>query len=392
MESMVGEQYTLTPEQQSLKEMVTDLVGRHVAPRAAEIDRTGEFPHDVYHVLRDHELLGLGVPEQYGGAGMGVLGACLAIEAVARACASSSLILAVQELGLLPILVGGSEEQKRYWLPPIARGERLCSFGLTEPESGSDAGAMKTRAVRDGDHYVLNGGKRFITGASVAEVFTVFAATDPAAGQKGTSAFVVEAGTPGFRIGRHEEKMGIRGSPTCELIFEDCRIPAANRLGQEGDGFKIALITLDQSRPGVAAQALGIADGALAFAADYIRERRQFGQRIADFQGIQFMVADMATRVEASRLLVYKAAAMIDAQGPVRGRLPVSINQLSAMAKLFASDTAMSVTTDAVQLLGGYGYIREYPVERMMRDAKITQIYEGTNQIQRLVIARALLG
>ena len=387
---MLGQQYGLTPEQESLKELVADLVARHVAPRAAEIDRTGEFPQDVYAVLRDHELLGLGVPEAYGGSGLGVISVCLAIEQVARACASSSLILAVQELGLLPILVGGSEEQKRRWLPPIARGQVLCSFGLTEPESGSDAGAMKTRAVRDGNHYVLGGQKRFITGASVSGLFTVFAVTDPAAGQRGTSCFVVEQGTPGFRIGRHEEKMGIRGSPTCELIFEDCRVPAENLIGKEGDGFKIALITLDQSRPGVAAQALGIADGALSFAMDYIKERKQFGQRIADFQGIQFMVADMATKVEAARLLVYRSAALIDAQGPVRGRLPVDINKLSAMAKMYASDTAMSVTTDAVQLLGGYGYIKEYPVERMMRDAKITQIYEGTNQIQRLVIARAL--
>ncbi len=385
-------QFALTAEQEMLRDTVREVTRDKVWPRAAEIDRTAEFPWDIAHQFRDLGLLGLAVPEEYGGAGMGVLACCLAIEEVAKACASSALIIAVQELGLLPILVGASEEQKKRWLPRFATGQELISFALTEPSAGSDAAALKTTAVRDGDHYILNGRKVFITHGSVAGGFTLFATVDPSLGARGICAFFIEAGTPGLTIGRHEEKMGIRGSPTVELILEDCRVPAANLIGKEGDGFKIALITLDQSRPAIGAQALGIAAGALDYAVKYAKERQQFGKPIAEYQGLQFMFADMAAKVEASRLLVYKAAALIDGQGKVRGRLPTEVNKISAMAKMTASDTAMSVTTDAVQILGGYGFTRDYPVERMMRDAKITQIYEGTNQIQRLVIARALLG
>jgi alkylation response protein AidB-like acyl-CoA dehydrogenase len=385
-------QFALTEEQRMLQQMVRELTREVVAPRAAEIDATAAFPYDILAKFREVGLMGLAVPEEYGGAGMGVLAACLAIEEVAKACASSSLIIADQELGLLPILIAGSEEQKKRWLPKIASGEWLVSFALTEPDAGSDAGALKTTAVRDGDHYVLNGGKIFITNGGVSHVYTVFASTDPSQGQRGISAFIVTADMPGFKVVRYEEKMGIKGSPTAQLAFENVRVPAENLLGKEGDGFKIALTTLDQSRPAIGAQALGIAQGALDYAIGYMKERKQFGKPLTEFQGLQFMVADMAAKVEASRLLVYKAAAMIDGQGKVRGRLPVEINKISAMAKMYASDTAMSVTTDAVQLLGGYGFLKDYPVERMMRDAKITQIYEGTNQIQRLVIARALLG
>lgn len=386
--------FGLTAEQEALQQMVREVAERYVAPRAAEIDRTGTFPWDVLAAFREHELLGLGVPERYGGAGAGVLACCLAVEEVARVCASSALILAVQELGLLPILCGWTEEQKQRWLEPVARGEKLMSFALTEPEAGSDAGALKTTAQRDGDAYILNGTKRFITGGGISDWYTVFAATDPAAGTRGISCFLVASDTPGFAIGRHEEKMGIRGSPTTELIFTDCRVPAENLVGVPGEGFKYAMMTLDQSRTTIAAQALGIAQGALDYAVGYARERRQFGRPIAEFQGLQFMFADMAIQIEAGRALLYKAADMIDRIGiEERGaqRLPAAINSFSAMAKCFCSDTAMRVTTDAVQLMGGYGFTRDYPVERMMRDAKITQIYEGTNQVQRVVIARNLL-
>jgi alkylation response protein AidB-like acyl-CoA dehydrogenase len=385
-------QYTLTSEQEMLRDTVREVTREKVWPRAAEIDRSAEFPWDMAHQFRDLGLMGLAVPEEYGGGGMGVLACCLAIEEVAKACASSALIIADQELGMLPILAGASNDQKRAWLPRFASGKELVAFALTEPSAGSDPASMKCTAVRKGDRYILNGRKVFITNGSVASGFTLFASTDPSAGSKGISCFFIEKDLRGFSVGRHEEKMGIRGSPTVELILEDCEVPAANLIGREGDGLKIALITLDQSRPAVGAQALGIAAGALDYAAGYAKQREQFGKPIAEFQGLQFMFADMATKVEASRLLVYKAAALIDGQGKVRGRLPTEVNKISAMAKMMASDTAMSVTTDAVQILGGYGFTRDYPVERMMRDAKITQIYEGTNQIQRLVIARALLG
>ena len=390
-----------TPEQEALRQTVREIVEARVAPRAAEIDAKSEFPADVWQVFREQQLLGLGVPEAYGGAGLGYMEQALAIEEVARVDATSSLLPAVQELGLLPILLGGSEAQKKRWLPPIASGEQLVAFALTEPGAGSDAAALRTTARRDGDHYVLSGGKRFITHGSVAHVLTVFASTDPEKGARGISAFVVESKTPGFRSVRLEDKLGIRGSPTAELVFEDCRVPAENRLGEEGDGFPLAMATLDRTRAGIAAQALGIAQGALDAAVAFARERRQFGVAIGTFEGLQFMLADMAMQVEAARGLVYRACAALDAaeakiaarggQGVRAHRLDPATQTISAMAKCFASDAAMRVATDAVQIHGGYGFTRDYPVERMMRDAKITQIYEGTNQVQRLVIARALL-
>jgi len=309
----------------------------------------------------------------------------MAIEELSRNCATTGLILAVQQLGSLPIMLAGNEEQKRKYLPPLASGEWLAAFGLTEAGSGSDAAAMKTFAVRSGDKYVLNGSKRFITNGGLAQVNSIFAITDPNVGTRGISAFIVERDFPGFSVGRIEDKMGIKGSQTAELIFTDCEVPAANLLGREGDGFKFAMMTLDRTRPGVGAQALGIAQGALDLAISYSKQRVQFDRPIADNQGIQFMLADMATKVEAARLLVYNAAEMIDRGEPY-------FSKFSSMAKMYASDIAMEVTGDAVQILGGYGYMKEYPAERMMRDAKITQIYEGTNQIQLLVIARALLG
>jgi alkylation response protein AidB-like acyl-CoA dehydrogenase len=392
----------LTEAQEALRQTVRAIVAAHVAPRAAEIDARAEFPVDVWAVFRDQQLMGLGVPEAYGGAGLGSVEQAIAIEEIARVDATCSLLPAVQELGLLPILIGGSEAQRRRWLPAIASGQQLCAFALTEPGAGSDAAALRTTARRDGDSYVLNGSKRFITHGSVAQVLTVFATTDPAAGARGISAFVVEAGTPGFRVGRLEDKLGIRGSPTAELIFEDCRVPAAHRLGEEGDGFPLAMTTLDRTRVGIAAQALGIAQGALDAAVAFARERRQFGAPIGTFEGVQFMLADMAMQVEAARGLVYQAAAAVDEadaaiaragrQGVRAHRLSPEVQRLSAMAKCFASDVAMRVATDAVQIHGGYGFTRDYPVERMLRDAKITQIYEGTNQIQRLLIARTLLG
>jgi alkylation response protein AidB-like acyl-CoA dehydrogenase len=390
-----------TPEQEALRETVREIVAAHVAPRAAEIDATSAFPADIWQVFRQQQLMGLGVPEAYGGAGLGYMEQAIAIEEIARADATSSLLPAVQELGLLPILLGGSEAQKKRWLPAIASGEQLVAFALTEPGAGSDAAALRTTARRDGEHYVLSGGKRFITHGSVAQVLTVFASTDPGKGARGISAFVVETAAPGFRTARLEEKLGIRGSPTAELVFEDVRVPAANRLGEEGDGFPLAMATLDRTRAGIAAQALGIAQGALDAAIAFARERKQFGAAVGTFEGMQFMLADMAMQVEAARGLVYRACGALDAaeaairerggEGVRAHRLDPATQTLSAMAKCFASDAAMRVATDAVQVHGGYGFTRDYPVERMMRDAKITQIYEGTNQIQRLVIARALL-
>ncbi len=383
-------QYDLTEEQLAIRQIVRRIAREKVAPRAAEIDETGEYPWDILEVFRKNDLMGIGIPEEYGGAGLGMLTLCIVIEEIAKVCATSSLIVAAQELGLMPILLAGSEEQKQRFLPKAATGEHITAFALTEPGAGSDAGAVKTRAVRDGDDYVLDGQKCFITNGGVADLYTVFATTDPEAGIKGLSAFVVPKDAPGFTIGKKEDKMGIRGSQTTELIFDKCRIPAENLLGEEGQGFKIAMMTLDRTRPGIAAQAVGIAQGALDYAVNYAQERKQFGRSIAAFQGIQFMLADMAAKVEAARQLVYKAAATID-KVDEGGEEFAALSALSAMSKLFASDVAMEVTTDAVQVLGGYGYMRDYPLERMMRDAKITQIYEGTNQIQKIVIARDLL-
>ena len=367
-------------------EAVRDLVRDKVAPRAAEIDATGEFPWDVQKLFAANDLLGVPFPSEYGGLGGTFQTYVKVVEEVAKACASSALIIAVQELGALPILIGGSDEQKRRFIPKLASGEWVAAYALTEAGSGSDAaGSMRMRARRDGGDYVLDGTKIWITQGSIADIVTVFAVTDPEKGANGISAFVVEKGTPGFAVGKLEKKMGIRGSPTVELVFTDCRVPAANMLGPEGDGFKIAMKVLDKSRPGIAAQALGIATGALEYATEYLKGRVAFGKPLAQQQGLQFMLADMKTEVEAARLLLYEAARKCDEGAP-------DITTWAAMAKLKCGDVAMSVTTDAVQLLGGFGYSTEYPVERMMRDAKITQIYEGTQQIQRIVIARSLVG
>ena len=373
----------LAAEEQMMIEMVRDLARERVAPRAAEIDAQGKFPWDLKELLAKQDILGMPFPEELGGLGSSELSILMVIEELAKACATTSLILCVQQLGSLPILLAGTDEQKRSWIPKLATGEWLASYGLTEPGSGSDAGAMATKAVRKGDSYVLNGVKHFITNAGIAHVNTVFASTNPAAGTRGISAFVVEDGTPGFHLGKVEHKMGICGSQTGELVFEDCEIPAENLLGKEGEGFKIALATLDRTRPGIAAQALGIAQGALDFAAQYAQQRVQFGKPIFANQAIQFMLADMDIKTEAARQLVYHVGELMDSGAKSFGRE-------SAIAKTFASDTAIEVTNDAIQVLGGYGYMKEFPVERMMRDAKITQIYEGTNQIQRMVIARAL--
>ncbi|MBX6350963.1 MAG: acyl-CoA dehydrogenase family protein [Clostridia bacterium] len=381
----------LPAELLALRQAVRELAESRIAPRAAEVDRTAQFPWDYVEALRQHDLFRVGLPEAYGGLGLGLLGAALVTEELSRIDAVAGLLVAVQELGTLPIVLAGSEEQKKEFLPRCASGECLAAFGLTEPEAGSDAAAGRTRAVRRGDEYVLDGMKHFVTNAGVAGVYVVFAHTDPAAGARGMSAFIVTSDTPGFAVGRLQHKMGIRGSTTGELLFDGARVPRSRLLGREGDGFRIAMATLDRSRTTIAAQAVGIAQGALDYALAYARERRQFGRPIAEFEGLQFMLADMATRTEAARQLLYAACARLDEEGEGLARLPAEASRLSAMAKLFASDTAMQVTTDAVQVLGGYGYMVEHPVERMMRDAKITQIYEGTNQIQRLVVARSLL-
>ncbi len=376
----------LTEEQRLLRDTVRDLADERIAPRAAEIDRTAEFPWDVKELLAEHELFTLHFPEHLGGLGGDLLTACLAIEQISRVCATSGLILAVQGLGALPILLAGSDEQQQRWIPDLAAGKTLIAFAITEAEAGSDAAAIRTRAVRDGDDYVISGSKRFISHGSVADLVTVFALTDPDGDRHHRlSCFVVETSRPGFGVARLEHKMGIRGSPTAELAFDDVRVPAANLLGAEGDGFSIAMRTFDRSRPGIAAQAVGIAQGALEVATKYARERKQFGRAVGEFQMVSAMLADMDAATEAARQLLYAACLEIDAGARDAARW-------AALAKLVAGDAAMRVTTDAVQVLGGYGYVEEYPVERMMRDAKITQIYEGTQQIQRLVVARALLG
>jgi alkylation response protein AidB-like acyl-CoA dehydrogenase len=374
----------LSEEEQALIEGVREIARQRVAPRAAEIDHTAQFPWDISNLLAQQDIYAMPFPVEYGGIGASELAIVMTIEELSRYCATTGLLLAVHKLGSMPILVAGNDEQKRHYFPPLARGEWLAAFGLTEAGSGSDAAAMRTVAVHKGDKYILNGSKRFITNGGLAQVNTVFAMTDPAAGTHGISAFIVEKDFPGFSVGRIEDKMGIKRSQTAELLFTDCEVPADNLLGREGDGFRIALKTLDRTRPGIGAQAVGIAQGALDLAVSYAKERVQFGKPIAENEAIQFMLADMATKTQASRLLVYNVAEMMD-----HGEK--NFSQYSSMAKMFASDMAMEVTNDAIQILGGYGYMKEYPAERMMRDAKITQIYEGTNQIQRLVIARALL-
>ena len=378
--------HRLTEDQVLLRDTVRELADARIAPRAAEIDRSGEFPEDIRRLLAEQDVLGLPFPVEHGGVGGDLLTVCLAIEQIARACATSSLILIVQELGALPLLIAGSDEQKARWFPDLASGRTLAAFGLTEPEAGSDVAAMRTRAIRDGDDYLISGTKRFITNGSVASLISVFGVTDPEGPRhRRLSCFAVEVPADGFKVARLEHKMGIRGSPTAELTFDNVRVPAANRIGAEGDGFGIAMGTLDRSRPGIAAQAVGIAQGALEAATAYARQRKQFGQRIGDFQMIGAMLADMDAQTEAARQLLYTACEVIESGASDAARW-------SAMCKLVAGDTAMRVTTDAVQVFGGYGYIDEFPVERMMRDAKITQLYEGTQQVQRLVIARALLG
>ncbi len=382
--------YSLTEEQQLFRETVTRLSRERVLPRAAEIDRTGAFPWDITELFSEYGLIGVGMPEDLGGGGADLLTFCIAVEEVARVCATSSLIIAAQHLGAMPILVAGSPEQKRRFIPDIATGKKLSAFALTEPDAGSDAGGTKTRAVKEGDSYRINGTKVFITNGGLAKTLVVFASTEPEKGVGGISAFVVDGEASGLTVGRIEEKMGIRGSQTAQLNFDDVRVPADHLLGREGEGFKIAMRTLDRTRPGIAAQALGIAQGALDVTVDHLKERRQFGRPLIQQEAIQFMLADMETQIEASRHLLYKAATVVETAGFEAESSP-EVTRYSAMAKLMCSDTAMRVTTDAVQLFGGYGYVRDYPVERMMRDAKITQIYEGTNQVQRLVIFRNLL-
>jgi alkylation response protein AidB-like acyl-CoA dehydrogenase len=376
----------LSDEQRELRELVRTLARERVAPRAAEIDASHEFPWDIVELYRENDVFALLFEEQWGGTGTGALLGLVAIEEISKVCATSGLILAVQELGSLGLKLAGSEEQRARWLPRLASGEVLAAYALTEAGSGSDSAAMRTTARRDGDSYVLDGGKRFITNAGVAGLYTVFAKTDPAAGHAGISAFLVEADTPGFEVARLEPKLGIAGSTTGELVLSGVRVPVENRLGDEGEGFKLAMRILDRSRPGVAAQALGIAQGATDYALDYARTRETMGKPIAEHQLIAGKLADMETECEAARGLLYRFGQMVDAgvDGP-------ALTKASAMAKLKCGDVAMAVTTDAVQILGGYGYIREYPVERFMRDAKITQIYEGTQEIQRLVIAREML-
>src|SRR6476661_1516277 len=376
--------YALTTDQVDFRDTIRQIVRERVAPRAAEIDAKAEYPWDLRKLFAEQDLLGLPFDEEYGGTGTGALMLSVAIEEVAKACASTALILMLQDLGTLPIKLFGSDELKQRFLPRCAAGEWTPAFALSEPEAGSDPGGMITRAVRDGDEWVINGTKNWITNLGIADFYVVFAVTDKEAGHsQGITAFVVEADRPGFSVGKLEHKLGIRGSPTGQPIFEDVHVPADNLIGNEGEGFKIAMGTLDHSRLGVGAQALGIAQGATDYAAAYAKERRQFGKPIAAFQAIQFKLADMETQCAAGRELLYQACAKVD-------RGDRDMGKYSSMAKLFCSDAAMAVTVEAIQVLGGYGYVKEYPVERFLRDAKITQIYEGTNEIQRLVIARAL--
>jgi alkylation response protein AidB-like acyl-CoA dehydrogenase len=375
--------YVLPEEHELLRKTVREVAEDKIAPRAAEIDETAEFPWDVHDALVAAELHAVHVPEQYGGIGADAIASAIVIEEIARVCCASSLIPAVNKLGTMGLLLSGNEDLKTHYLGKLARGEGMFSYCLSEPEAGSDAANMKTRAVRDGDSFVLNGTKRWITNAGESEFYTVMAVTDPEAGPRGISAFVVEKSDEGVSFGAPEKKMGIKGSPTREVYFDNVRIPADRMIGEEGTGFKTALRTLDHTRLTIGAQALGVAQGAVDFCLRYVQERKQFGKPIAEFQGVSFMLADMAMKTEAARSLIYRAAAMSE-------RMEPDLTFMSAAAKCFASDVAMEVTTNGVQLLGGYGYTKDFPLERMMRDAKITQIYEGTNQIQRLVMSRNL--
>ena len=375
----------LTPRNLEFKERAHAIAEGIVRRVSAQHDRDQTYPWEVQEELKKAKLTGVWIPKEYGGEGGGVLDLCLVIEELSRACGGVGVAYAVNALGSFPIILAGTEEQKKRLLPDIAAGKRLIAFGLSEKESGSDAGSMKTRAVKEGDHYVLNGEKKWNTGGAVASINAIFAVTNPDRGSRGISALLVEDGMPGYRKGKEEDKMGIRCVPVIEVHFENCKVPVENLLGgREGQGFKDAMMTLDRARPGVAAQALGLAQGAFELAVDYTRNRQQFGQSVSAFQGIQWMLADMATQIEAARQLVYHAARVVDSGTK-------NISKVSAMCKLFATDTAMKVTTDCVQLFGGYGYVKDYPIEKYMRDAKITQIYEGTNQIQRLVISREIV-
>jgi alkylation response protein AidB-like acyl-CoA dehydrogenase len=376
----------LTDEQREIRDLIRMLARERIAPRAAEIDKSSEFPWDVVELFREHGIFGVMYDGEYGGLGASALMTLVAVEEVSKVCATSGLILAVHELGSLGLKLAGSDEQKDRYLPRLATGEWLTAYALTEPGSGSDSAAMRSEARHEGDAYIINGSKRFITNAGVADLYTVFAKTDPTAGHDGISAFLVESSSSGFEVGRIEPKMGIKGSTTGELFFNDMQIPADNLLGEEGEGFKIAMRILDRSRPGIGAQGLGLAQGATDYALEYAKERETMGKPIGQHQMISAMLADMETKCEAARGLLYKCGQLID-----EGVEGSELTKISAMAKLYCSDVAMEVTTDAVQILGGYGYMQEYPVERMMRDAKITQLYEGTNQIQRLVIAREML-
>ncbi len=377
--------FSLTEEQQQFRTVLRQFCEEKLGPRAAEVDRRAEFPWESFKDCVAMELPALGVPAAYGGAGADHVTQAVMVEEVARVCASTSLSLLISKLGMIPVIEWGSEELRRRYLPRVAAGEAQASYCLSEPDAGSDVASMRTRAVRDGDSYVLSGTKYWITNAGISDTYTVFAKTDPDAGHRGITAFLVEADW-GVKVTKLEEKLGVRGSPTGEVLFDDVRVPVENRIGKEGQGFYIAMGTLDRSRPTIGAQAVGIAEGALDYATAYLKRREQFGKPLAELQGLQFMVADAAMRLEAARGLVYRACSLIDSGDPEH-----ELTKIGAMAKCFASDTAMAVTTDAVQLLGGYGYTKDFPVERMLRDAKITQIYEGTNQIQRVVIAKRVL-
>ena len=377
--------YQLREEHQELREVVRALAEKEIAPHAAEVDEASRFPAEALKALVKADLHALHVPEEFGGAQADALAVCIVIEEVARVCASSSLIPAVNKLGSMPVLLAGTKEQQAQWFPGLAKGDYMFSYALSEPEAGSDTASMKTKAVRDGDSWILNGAKRWITNAGESEVYTVFANANPELGGKGVTAFVVTKSDPGVSFGAPEKKLGIKGSPTREVYLDNVKIGDDRRLGEVGEGLKIALRTLDHTRITIAAQAVGIAQGALDASIAYVKERKQFGKAIADFQAIQFMIAEMGMKLEAARHLTYRAAAASE-------RGDADLTYLGAASKCFASDVAMEITTDAVQLFGGYGYTRDYPVERMMRDAKITQIYEGTNQIQRLVMGRKLLG
>lgn len=377
-------EYFLTEEQQMIKDLARKIAEEKILPKRAEYDENETFPDDIVKVLADSDLFGVFVPEEYGGLGYGIFELCLVIEELSRVCGGIALAYAGTALGTFPIVLFGNEEQKKKYLPPIAKGEKIAAFAVTEPEAGSDITTLNTTAKKEGNYYILNGTKQWITNGGEAETYVVIASTDKTKGARGSTAFILEKGMDGFEFGKKEKKLGIRASATRELIFNNCKVPEENVLGKEGMGFLITIKNFDTSRPGVAAQALGIAQGAFEAALEYAHQRKQFGQPVSSFQAIQHMLADMATQIEAARCLIYQTARTIDSGAK-------NFSKESAMCKLYASDVAMKVTTDAIQIFGGYGYMKEYPVEKMFRDAKITQIYEGTNQIQRNVIGIELI-